>query len=30
MTSTSLLPIAAKNSGYSFNQLISKIIEVSI
>tara|TARA_B100001123_G_C15247235_1_gene1001404 strand:+ start:615 stop:1496 length:882 start_codon:yes stop_codon:yes gene_type:complete len=30
MTSTSLLPIAAKNSGYSFTQLISKIIEVSI
>ena len=30
MTSTSLLPIAAKNSGRSFNQLISKIIEVSI
>ena len=30
LTSTSLLPIAAKNSGRSFTQLISKIIEVSI
>ena len=30
MTSTSLLPIAAKNSGLLFTQLISKIIEVSI
>ena len=30
MTATSLLPIAAKESGLSFNQLISNIIEISI
>ena len=30
MTSTSLLPIAAENSGISFNNLIKKIVQLGL
>jgi len=30
MTTTSLLPLAAKTTGISFNQLLDKLIELSL